>query len=215
MKRILVLILFTAIAGTFSCKKNNPVDAVINDYLGTLKLNGSIVKEKGMAVKYGDRLETGDKSFCTIIVGDKNIFRLGANSELVFNVSSESNSLDLEKGWFSGVTRKIFTKQANYLVKSPTITASIRGTSYCVKVEDKNNTYFCVCNGTISLADPHSGNKDNVTSSHHTARRYSSDGKGEITVDENPGMLYHDDAGVEALAAAINEKIDWSSPDKH
>ncbi len=215
MKRILVLILFTVIAGTLACKKNSAVDAVINDYLGTLEVNGSIVKEKGMAVKFGDRLETGDKSFCTIIVGDKNIFRLGANSALVFNVSRENNSLDLERGWFSGVTRKIFTKQANYLVKSPTITASIRGTSYCVKVEDSKNTYFCVCNGTISLADPLSGNQDEVSSSHHTARRYSSDENGKITVDTNPGMLYHDDAGVEALAAAINEKIDWSSPDKH
>jgi hypothetical protein len=215
MKKILVPLFSILIACSFACKKKNAIEAQINAYSGSVTVNGTAVTGNSIAIAYGDRVETGDTSFCTIIVENKNIFRLGANSSLVFNISQENNILLLEKGWFSGVTRKAFSRQARYLIKSPTVTASIRGTSYCVKVEDTASTYFCVCNGTIDLADALTGNGETVSASHHAARRFTSDGKGNITVNRNPGMLYHDDAGVESLAGIINEKIDWTAPDEH
>ena len=37
----------------------------------------------------------------------------------------------------------------------------------------------------------------------------------DIIINKNPGLLYHDDSGVEKLAALINEKIDWTRPDSN
>jgi len=213
MKKISILLLLLLVSFSFACIKKSGIKAQIHAYSGIVTVNKIPVMGTGIPVIFGDRVETGDKSFCTILVGDKNIFRLGANSSLVFNISRENNILLLEKGWFSGVTRKAFTRQARYFIKSPTVMASIRGTSYCAKVEDTANTYFCVCNGSIDLADSLRGNGETVSASHHTARRFTRDAKGGITVDRNPGMLYHDDAGVESLAGVINEEIDWTAPD--
>jgi hypothetical protein len=108
----------------------------------------------------------------------------------------------------AGVTRKVFTREGRYIVKTPTVTAAIRGTSFCLKVEDLQSAYFCVCNGTINLKGSHEDHGDNVSAKHHAARRYRVL-DGETQIDE-AGMLYHGDKDLEELAKIINEKIDWS-----
>lgn len=207
---IIIAIVVSLVAG---CSKTAGIDATIIALGGEVTLNGA-KPSLGSKIAFGDAIETGEKSFCEIVVKDKNVFRMGASTRLVFRVSADSNILQLDRGWFAGITRKLFTKQQRYLVKTPTVTAGVRGTSYCIKVEKPESTYFCVCNGTIDLADNSAQPGELVTAAHHMGRRFSREKDGRIAIDKNPGMLYHDDAGLEALAKKIGETIDWTKPDE-
>jgi hypothetical protein len=216
MKQIFTIFIITIILLSGCAKKaNDQVSAKITALSGDVTVNGIKVSSPGKEIVFGDRIVSGEKSFCDIIVNEKNIFKLGAKSSIIYQISDSSNVLLLETGWFAGISRKIFTRNREYLVKSPTAVASIRGTSFCAKVENPENTYFCVCNGSIDLKAGNGNSVEKVTSAHHAARRFTKDLNGKISININPGLLYHADAGVEALSKSIGEKIDWSKPDLH
>ena len=216
MKQIFAIFIITIAVLSGCAKKGNaPVSAKISALAGEVTVNGVKISATGKEIVFGDRIVTGDKSFCMIVINEKNIFKLGAKTSLVYQISDSSNVLLIETGWFAGISRKIFTANKEYLVKSPTTVASIRGTSFCAKVENPENTYFCVCNGSIELKDSLSKSSESVTAAHHAARRFTKEKDGKISVNSNPGLLYHADAGVEALSDSIGEKIDWSKPDLH
>ena len=162
-----------------------------------------------MIIKYNDIIETGNDGMCAVQVGEKSLFRINKNSKLIFNLSDSKNELILEKGWFAGITRKVFTAKGKYILKTPTVIAAIRGTSYCVKVENPGSTYFCVCNGTISLAGKGTEKGTDVTAHHHSASRFSLDNSGKLVTDRSAGMKYHGDKNIEELAGMIKEKINW------
>jgi hypothetical protein len=84
-----------------------------------------------------------------------------------------------------------------------------------MKVENPDSTYFCVCNGSIELKEADGKTGDTVVSAHHTARRYIKGKDGKISIEKNPGLLYHDDSGIEKMAKKINVAIDWSQPDSN
>jgi hypothetical protein len=216
MKQIFIIfIIAVAISGGCTKKENMQVNAKISALSGDVTVNGVKISAIGKEIVFGDRIVTGEKSFCVIIVNGKNIFKLGEKTSMVYQISDSSNVLLIETGWFSGISRKIFTVNKEYLVKSPTAVASVRGTSFCAKVENPENTYFCVCNGSIELKDNQGKSGENVTAAHHAARRFTKGADGKISVNSNPGLLYHADAGVEELSNTIGEKIDWSKPDLH
>jgi len=215
-KIIFILIAFLMI---LSCGKKTETDikeeikAIVMAYFGDVSINGKALTATGAAVKYNDTIETGKKSFCEIIVNDKNILKLGGETKLVFKLSDLESTLELSKGWLSGVTKKIYAKERKYNVKTPTAVAAIRGTSFCTKVESEDSTYFCVCNGIIELKKAGGETADVVESSHHLARRFKKEKSGAIAVDNKPGMLYHSDKDVEALAKKIDVVIDWKKVD--
>lgn len=210
MKRITILFAFIFF---ISCGKSGEIKTVITAFSGFVKVNSNSITSPGTAIKPGDILETGDKSFCDIMINEKNILRIKENSRLVLHVTATDSFLKLEKGWLGGITRAKFTQEGKYRINTPTVAAAVRGTSFCVKVEDDKNTYFCVCNGTINLAEAGKESGKDVTASHHAAKRFTQDADGSIITDSNPGLLYHTDEGLEEMAAVINEKIDWTRPD--
>ncbi|HPJ44180.1 MAG TPA: FecR family protein [Spirochaetota bacterium] len=210
MKKITGIFIFVFL---ISCGKSGEIKTVITAFSGPVKVNSISLTAAGTAIKPGDIIETGDKSFCDIMINEKNILRIKENSRLVLHVTATDSFLKLEKGWLGGITRAKFTEEGKYKINTPTVAAAIRGTSFCVKVEDEKNTYFCVCNGTINLAEAGKESGEDVTASHHAAKRFTRDADGSIKTDSNPGLLYHTDEGVEEMAAMINEKIDWTRPD--
>jgi len=210
MKKTTIIFAFIFL---FSCGKSGEIKTVITAFSGSVKVNSDSVTSAGTSIKPGDIIETGDKSFCDIMINEKNILRIKENSRLVLNVTATDSFLKLEKGWLGGITRGKFTEEGKYKINTPTVAAAVRGTSFCVKVEDEKNTYFCVCNGTINLAEAGKESGEDVTASHHAAKRFTRDADGSIKTDSNPGLLYHTDEGLEEMAAMINEKIDWTRPD--
>jgi len=215
IKKISILAIAVLLFSISCGKKKDPekeadafkVDAKINLSLGDVKINGKPAKD-GALVNFGDIIETGNDGVCQIIIGSKNLIKLNTNSKLTFNVSKDISSLVLDRGWMAGVTRQKFTKEGKYTIKTPTAIAAIRGTSYCVKVESPESTYFCVCNGTINLEGKGEKGED-VTAAHHAAKRFTLDKSGRVKTDSKVGMLYHNDKGVEELAEKIQEKVDW------
>ena len=90
--------------------------------------------------------------------------------------------------------------------------AGVRGTCFLVKVEDDNNTYICCCNGSIHLEGTAGEFTRNLAAPHHREVRVTKSATG-LSMAAAP-MLYHSDADVEAIAARIGEKIDWTKIDK-
>lgn len=210
MRKITIMFAFVFF---ISCGKSGEIKTVLTAFSGQVKLNSNSLTALGTAIKPGDIIETGDKSFCDIMINEKNILRIKENSRLVLHVTETDSFIKLERGWLAGITRAKFTTEGKYRINTPTIAAAVRGTSFCLKVEDEKNTYFCVCNGTINLAESGKDSGEDVTASHHAARRFTREADGSIKTDSNPGLLYHSDKGLEDMAAVINEKIDWSRPD--
>ena len=182
---------------------------VISAFAGELTINGNIAKT-GVPVKYGDIIKTGQNSFCEITLNKLSIIKLAQNTEFVFNISESDNNLELKRGSLTGLTRKKFTKQDTYNIKTTTGIAAVRGTSYFIHIESPESSYFCVCNGTVNLKGEA---EESVTALHHTARRFTKTKDGNISTDKNVAMLYHSDANIEELANKIGEKINWNKPD--
>lgn len=206
-----VLILFAFALIINSCGKKTEdkgVTGKVIQFVGKATINGQKI-DLNKPVKYGDVIETGDDGTCHIQVGEKSLFMLNKNTKLVFNISKDRNELTLEKGWFAGITRKVFSAKGKYILKTPTVIAAIRGTSYCVKVENPKSTYFCVCNGTIGLEGSGEEKSTDVSAAHHSAKRFEMNEKGKLVIDKTVGMLYHTDENLEKLASIISEKIDW------
>lgn len=212
MKKFCILLSFLFIV---SCARQTKIDMKILGYTGKVTVNSAPVTGVNMVLNHGDAVETADDSTCDIIINEKNILRLKPDTRLILRISETDNVLQLDKGWMAGVTRKVFTKEGKFMIKTPTVAAAIRGTSFCLKVENEKSSYFCTCNGSIELKGENSGNSETVEAAHHSARRFSLDKSGALIEDNNPGLLYHNDGGVEELARVINEKIDWSKPDLH
>ena len=212
MKNIYCLIIFLLLINLSACGKKQDtgkkeIRGKITLALGKVTVNNKSVNS-GAIIKFGDVIETGIDGVCELSIGDKSLLRISTNSRLVFNVSGEKNILELQKGWLAGITRKAFTKNGIYLIKTPTVAAAIRGTSYCIKIENPKSSYFCVCNGVINLQGAGAARGVDVTSSHHSAKRFKLDKTGKLEIDHKPGLLYHGDKTIEELAGKINEKVD-------
>lgn len=215
MRKLCVLVVAVVALSLQSCQKNEqPADTVtaeIVTLVGTVTVNGSEASI-GLQVKVDDVIETGAQSLCRIKVGAKTMLQLKENSTMIYQLGGTEGKLVLEKGWLAGITREKLGNSPQYYIKTPTATAAVRGTSYCLKVESPESTYFCTCNGTIRQHhDELEAQAQDVTAAHHKGYRY-------ITENGNPkvvpaGMEYHADKDIEELAAAIGETIDWTTPD--
>lgn len=208
MKRIVLLL---SLLFVLSCG-SNPITVSVDGFIGDIKVNGKGITGVGQVLSPGDLIESGKNSACDVLINKKNIIRIGADSKAVLHLTSKDSFIDIEKGWMAGVTGAKFTSEGKYQVKTPTVVAGIRGTSFCLKVENEKSSYFCVCNGTIELKGGDSNEGESVTSAHHTARRFIKGDDGAVSVDENPGMLYHGDEIIEELAGKIDVKVDWETP---
>ncbi len=195
-------------------KQQNIITIKISAYTGVVKVNNQPVLAINKEIKQGDIVETMPDATCDIIINEKNILRLKPDTKLILYLSGKQAKLNLQKGWLAGVTRKIFSKEGKYTIETPTVTAAVRGTSFCLKVENEKSTYFCVCNGTIELKGEKSTRSEKVEAAHHVARRFLIDNNGFLVEDNNPGMLYHDDHGIEEMAKIINESVNWGKPDE-
>jgi hypothetical protein len=143
---------------------------------------------------------------CRIVFGDS-VIELGPQSRLVFNLAADNNELSLERGRLSGLTGALF--KGGYRITTPAVLAAVRGTAYYVQVEDPQNTYFCVCNGTIGLGEPGSEELLDISATHHNGARFTRLAEGKVQIDRNAGMLYHGDADIEKLARTLGRQMKW------
>lgn len=179
---------------------------------GDLTINGMPTRI-GAVVKSGDTVKTGADGTCEITFEGRNIVQIEPNSLAVLNFESFGRGIQLQSGSLAAVLKELTpTASANrFQLDTPTTVAGVRGTVFYVKVLDPNATYFCLCNGEISLQDNSGGNQQTLEAAHHHAVEYARSG-GKITV-KSAQLLYHTDAQMQRLASKIGYTIDWNKPD--
>ena len=181
---------------------------------GTVTLNGSPAAV-GDSVPAGALVQTGAGSICQIVFNARNIIHLAADTSLRLDPAVVSRGATLQKGTIAMVLRNLAPSrpgEVRFTIRTSSTVAGVRGTCFLVKVEDDNNTYICCCNGSIHLEGTAGEFTRNLAAPHHREVRITRSATG-LSMAAAP-MLYHSDADVEAIAARIGEKIDWTKIDK-
>ena len=181
---------------------------------GTVTLNGSPAAV-GDEVPAGALVQTGADSLCQIVFNARNIIHMAAETSMRLDPSVVSRGATLQKGTIAMVLRNLAPGkpgEARFSIRTSSTVAGVRGTCFLVRVEDDNNTYICCCNGAIHLEGTSGQFTRNIAAPHHREVRITRSDTG-VSMTAAP-MLYHSDADVEAIAARIGEKIDWTTIDK-
>lgn len=206
---LILIVLLTGITNLYSSgqssKTKMPQRGTLSYLEGDISINnspGSI----GDTINDTDTIETGENSYCEIIFGNSNIFRLDENTQTRINWSQ--SDIKLEKGAISAVFTKLekfLNGDKEFTVSSPSNVAGVRGTVFFMKVEDENNTYLCICNGSLTIGEPEKDLK--IASDHHKAYRFTKADGSVITT--SAGLLYHNDDKMESVAEKIGYDIPW------
>jgi hypothetical protein len=178
---------------------------------GSVKIDG-VAAELGQALGTRFSVETGPNSACDVVFGGRNVFRVGQNAYVTVDFAKRAPEFSLRRGGLTSVLKKLdlIAGQDSFRVRTSTAVAGVRGTSFCVWA-DESSTYVCACNGSVRTIDARGDYEQSLRSAHHTARIYSV-AKGATNVAE-AGVLHHDDALVQTVAAEIGVTIDWTVPD--
>lgn len=206
---LLAIFLVLSMANLYSSGQNSsstaPQTGTLSYLEGDVFINsspGSI----GDRVNDSDTIRTEENSYCEVVFGDSNVFRLDENTQTQINWSR--SDIKLEKGAISAVFTKLdkfLNGDKDFTVTSPSSVAGVRGTVFFMKVEDDNNTYLCICNGALTVDGPEEDL--DIASDHHKSYRFTKDGNTVTTT--SAGMLYHDDEKMESVAAEIDYEIPW------
>ncbi len=206
---LLVLLFLSGVTNIYSSGQNSnsiiPTSGTLSYLEGDVFINnspGSI----GDAINDTDTIRTEENSYCEIIFGNSNVFRLDENTQTQINWSQ--SDIKLEKGAFSAVFTKLdkfLNGDKDFTVSSPSNVAGVRGTVFFMKVEDDNNTYLCICNGALTVGGPEV--ELEMASDHHKAYRFTKEGK--IVTATSVGLIYHDDDKIDSLADKIDYEIPW------
>jgi len=192
-------IISAAIFILISCSGND-VKTVIKAFSGSIQINGSTIPGVGqIQIKHGDIIETAGNSFCDIMIDDKKVIRVRENSRMTLNLSSGESSLKIDRGLVTVVTKEKYSAEGRYRITTPAVSASITGRSFCIKVENEKSTYICLCSGKINFTGEY------ITSDSHKSWKFTRAEDGSIIKVPDPGMLYHNDFGIEQLARIIKE----------
>ena len=174
---------------------------------GIVTVNGQAA-DIGLEIQNGDVVVTGPDSFVEIKFGEYRVLNAGENTRLVLNAVEKT--FELNNGAMAVVQSKArwLSRRKPWLVETPIVAASVRGTVFYIKVEKTDSVYFCLCNGKIHLEDTEEGGILNLEAAHHNAVRFirSDDG----LVCRKAPMLYHTDQDIESLADTIHVPIDWT-----
>lgn len=162
-KKIMILILTSVfIAGCG--KKESPVSVSevegssffkVQLILGDVKIAGASGErgaKAGEQVNISETVVTGKKSIVNIVFGKSGVIRINENSSVVIkSIADKLNNdtvIDMNKGKVYVTLSKL--KGKGFKVKTPTVVASVRGTSFTV-VSDKKGSKLSVLKGTVAV----------------------------------------------------------------
>ncbi len=179
---------------------------------GILTVDGTPV-EIGAKVPDGALLSTDKNGLAEIVFADKNVVRVGPSTTFRVSLEKKRRSLEIERGTITAVLRKLDKAAGGSMkVRTPSLVAGVRGTSFCVWVSGtEQKTFFCTCNGRIEFTPGGTKRKILKEASHHDALVFAGTGKKVTVAPPEPGAnTWHTDADLENLAARIGETIDWT-----
>ena len=211
MKKLKVLFALGFFLLALSGYSERAIEGKVIFLIGKVQINGKKA-QLGMILKSKDVITTDKTGICQILIGDKTIIQIGKASKINFSLLSGERKLFMEQGSIGAVLNK-GQERKEYVIRTPALTAGVRGTSFYVEARTNHQSYFCVCNGVIYLEPLNKKAKgEEIKSSHHTARVFTKQKDGKINVSEG-SLENHDDKTIESLAEKIGVKIDWTQPD--
>ncbi|HPF08032.1 MAG TPA: FecR family protein [Spirochaetota bacterium] len=147
------------LCGLFCSKAPQPFSGgIITFSAGEVYIN-NIKAIPGSEVKSGDTITTSAKSSAVIQISETGIIALKENTTLkveLLTVSEGKTNLDtaLDRGY---IFNKLMKQSGSYTVKSPAVTAAVRGTSFSVSADDKGNSDVKLLSGSVEIAHKTSG----------------------------------------------------------
>lgn len=154
MKIVLIFLLCLIFAVPFGCVKESEDDySTIIFYIGDVKKN-SKTAEIGDIIMQNDIITTGIQSSCDIKIGGS-IIRVKEKSnvklsELYRKDDVEKTTVDLDVGKLLCKAKKL-SKSENFLVKTPTAVAGVRGTKFTVEADAQKTSRIKVFNGNVTV----------------------------------------------------------------
>ena len=158
---------------------------------GEILVNGKVLDTK-QAIKYGDKIETKKGASFRFKVG-KEAFLVGEKSKFSLKKEKGTNVFDLVSGSVMGVFAK-----GKHELKTPTMTAGIRGTGVYAKVKD-GNTYFCTCYGSTGIETYYSTESEILSAKHHNMVWITKD-----HIKHTADMEFHRDDELRALEKMVD-----------
>jgi hypothetical protein len=154
MNKLLLSILCLILIAQFECVKESGDDySSIIFYIGDVKKN-SKEAEIGDIILQNDIITTGLQSSCDIKIGGS-IIRVKEKSnvklsELYRKGDIEKTTVDLDVGKLLCKAKKL-SKSENFLVKTPTAVAGVRGTKFTVETDAQKTSRIKVFNGNVTV----------------------------------------------------------------
>ena len=116
---------------------------------GEVLVNGKKLS-KSTVIKLGDFIETKKNSKIRFNIG-VDAFSANADSKFSFKGSNDAKTLNVIAGGVLAVFKK---GVGSHEVKTPNMTAGIRGTGIFTQIKE-GKTYFCTCYGKTELSTKH------------------------------------------------------------
>ena len=206
-------ILFTAVGLLAACSlgfaQTGSVIPTVSYLEGVVTIDGTAA-QIGNTVPLGAVISTSAASLVDIEFNGRNAIRLSENTTLVFNPRNLQTGSQLRQGALTLCLKHLAVGERGegFLVRTPSAVCGVRGTSFFMKVESPTSTYVCACNGVVQILGQDGSLLREIAGSHHKGVRIGDTGASPQLADAP--MLYHTDADVEKVAAAIGYKIDWN-----
>jgi hypothetical protein len=184
---------------------------VVDFVQGDVRVNGVPV-DFGDAVGAGDWVQTGEDGQIDVVFDRRNIFRLGPNTVAVLNLGDRTQNVDLKTGTFAAVFDRVRTLagRGTFDVTTPTAAGGVRGTSFFMRVVDRDTTYVCTCNGTLEYTPFGAGSfLDSATA--HSAFLMVRNDDGTVSVERSVEQ-YHNSDSLNIVAERIDVVIPWGQP---
>ncbi len=155
MKKYLPCIMIMFFSGMFCSGVLEQPDefATITFFVGDVKKNAAEV-QIGEILNENDLILTGTGASCDLKIGDSMI-RIKENSkvqmsQILRGKDAESVTLSLNVGKILCRPKKLL-KNENFLVRTPTAVAGVRGTIFTVEADSKKTTRIKVFNGKVNV----------------------------------------------------------------
>jgi len=204
-------ILFFFTSGLYSEGQKEPAiisnNGIISYLEGDVSINNNSA-EIGHMVKSTDTIKTGENSYCEVVFGQSNVFKLDENT--ITQINWTQSDIKIQAGAISAVFTKLnkfLNDEKDFTISTPTIVAGVRGTVFYLKVEDQKNTYLCICNGKLNIGNAE--DEMDISSGHHQAFRFTLNNK--IVTTSSAEMLYHTDDTMNNVAESVNYIIPWDN----
>lgn len=149
----------------------------------------------------GETVVAEDDAVVVFKIKGRAALRLKNASKLVFDEVTDTISLNLDYGTLMSTV--VRTNRQKFFLKTPAVTAGVRGTSFYVEARSIDQTYVCLCDGTLDLTTPDTTlTLQALTRAHHQPVLVSPNAAGALAASSAP-MINHTNADIEDLEAVL------------